>query len=132
MAPYKLSRKAAARVLTLLALAIAAWWGWHKLSRPWGVQNVSFTPADQQCAQAGQLRYCVHRAAGGVNGDVVYHLHGRKLEAEIWNDPSYFTAMVQRYPKGSSRAQRFARHHLAGHHRDRSSGGKAAAPPADG
>jgi S-formylglutathione hydrolase FrmB len=37
----------------------------------------------------------VHRAAGGVNGDIVYHLHGRNLEAEVWNDPSYFTAMVQ-------------------------------------
>ena len=30
-----------------------------------------------------------------VNGDVLYHLHGRNLEAEIWNDPTYFTAMVQ-------------------------------------
>ena len=97
MTTYKLPRKAVALVLTLLVLAVAAWWAWQKLSRPWGVQAVSFTPASQQCAQEGLLRYCVHRAAGGFNGDVVYHLHGRNLEAEIWNDPSYFTALVQQY-----------------------------------
>lgn len=97
MATHPLPRKAAARLLMLLALAVAAWWGWNKLSSPWGVQVLTFTPARQQCAQVRQLRYCVHRAAGGVNGDVVYHLHGRNLEAEIWNDPSYFTGMVQAY-----------------------------------
>jgi pimeloyl-ACP methyl ester carboxylesterase len=97
MATLKLPRKAAARLLTALALAVAAGWAWQQFSRPWGDQAVNFTPASQQCGQAGQLRYCVHRAAGGVNGDVVYHLHGRNLEAEIWNDPSYFTAMVQAY-----------------------------------
>jgi pimeloyl-ACP methyl ester carboxylesterase len=97
MATWKLSRKASAFVLTLLALVAAVWWAWLQLSRPWGQQAVSYTPASRHCGQAGQLRYCVHRAAGGVNGDVVYHLHGRNLEAEIWNDPSYFTAMVQAY-----------------------------------
>ena len=90
-------RKAAALTLILLLLAVVGWWAWQPLSRPWGHQAVTFTPARQQCGQPGQLRYCVHRAAGGVNGDVVYHLHGRHLEAEIWNDPSYFTAMVQAY-----------------------------------
>jgi pimeloyl-ACP methyl ester carboxylesterase len=47
------------------------------------------------CGQEGQLRYCVHRAASGVNGDVVYHLHGRNLDAQVWNDPTYFTALLQ-------------------------------------
>lgn len=95
MTTHKFPPKTAAPALTLLALAVAAWWAWQQLNRPWGAQAVSFTPASQQCGQEGSLRYCVHRAAGGVNGDVVYHLHGRNLEAEIWNDPSYFTAMVQ-------------------------------------
>lgn len=94
--PAHLLRKAAVIALILLAVAGAAGWGWQQLSRPWGVQNVGFTPAQQQCAQQGRLRYCVHRAVGGVSGDVVYHLHGRNLEAEVWNDPSYFTALVQR------------------------------------
>jgi pimeloyl-ACP methyl ester carboxylesterase len=97
MATHKLPRKAAALVLILLALAVAAGWAWQQFSRPWGNQAVTFTPASQQCGQEGQLRYCVHRAVGGVNGDVVYHLHGRNLEAEIWNDPTYFTALVQAY-----------------------------------
>ncbi len=86
----------------LLALAVAAivilgWWAWQKVSRPWGAQHVAFTPAIQQCDQVGSLRYCVNRAEGGVNGDVVYHLHGRNLEAAIWNDPTYFTALLQHH-----------------------------------
>ncbi len=93
----KLTRKRAVLALTLLALTGAAWWAWEKVSRPWGAQAVSFKPASQQCGQEGPLRYCVHRAAGGVNGDVVYHLHGRNLEAEVWNDPTYFTALLQAY-----------------------------------
>ncbi len=95
MVTYKLPRKAAALVLVLLALAVAARWAWQHISRPWGAQAVSFTPASRQCGQEGPLRYCVHRAAGGVNGDVLYHLHGRNLEAEVWNDPTYFTALLQ-------------------------------------
>lgn len=92
-----LPRRAAAVVLLLALLLAAGWLAWRQLSRPLGAQAVHFTPAAQQCSQAGPLRYCVHRAVGGVNGDVVYHLHGRHLEAEIWNDPTYFTAMVQAY-----------------------------------
>ena len=93
----KLTRMRAVLTLTLLALTGAAWWAWEQVSRPWGAQAVSFKPAEQECGQEGQLRYCVHRAAGGVNGDVVYHLHGRNLEAEVWNDPTYFTALLQAY-----------------------------------
>jgi pimeloyl-ACP methyl ester carboxylesterase len=91
------SRRTAALALTLLALTGAAWWTWQQLSRPWGAQAVSFKPASRQCGNEGQVRYCVHRATGGVNGDVVYHLHGRNLEAEVWNDPTYFTALLQAY-----------------------------------
>jgi pimeloyl-ACP methyl ester carboxylesterase len=96
VASLPLPRKVAAVALTLLLVA-AAWLAWRQMSRPLGQQTVKFTPAQQQCGQQAGLRYCVHRAVAGVNGDVVYHLHGRNLEAEIWNDPSYFTAMVQGY-----------------------------------
>lgn len=92
------SRATALVLVLVLALMLAAGGlAWRQLSRPLGEQAVHFTPAAQQCRQAGVLRYCVHRAVAGVNGDVVYHLHGRHLEAEIWNDPTYFTAMVQAY-----------------------------------
>jgi pimeloyl-ACP methyl ester carboxylesterase len=97
----ELTRKRAVLALTLLALTGATWWAWEQASRPWGAQAVSFKPAEQQCGQEGQLRYCVHRAAGGVNADVVYHLHGRNLEAEVWNDPTYFTALLQAYWQNS-------------------------------
>lgn len=95
MTTFQRPRRLLFSAVMLLALTAAAWWAWQQLSSPWGDQAVTFTPAHQQCEQEGALRYCVYRAAGGVNGDVVYHLHGRNLEAEIWNDPSYFTAMVQ-------------------------------------
>jgi pimeloyl-ACP methyl ester carboxylesterase len=95
MTPSNTSRKMKALALLLLTLVLAAIWAWQQLSRPWGVQQVGFTPAHQQCGQQGSLRYCIHRAAGGVNGDVVYHLHARNLEAEVWNDPGYFTALLQ-------------------------------------
>jgi pimeloyl-ACP methyl ester carboxylesterase len=94
---FKPPRKLAALALMSLTLAGVAWWAWQQLSRPWGAQAVSFTPARQECGQEGPLRYCVHTAAGGVNGDVVYHLHGRNLEAEVWNDPTYFTSLLQSY-----------------------------------
>lgn len=97
MATSRLPLKLTARALMLLALIGTAWWAWLQLSRPWGAQAVGFTPASRQCGQEGPLRYCVHRAAGGVNGDVVYHLHGRNLDAEVWNDPTYFTAQLQAY-----------------------------------
>ncbi len=97
MMTTRVTRRTAVLALTLLALTGAAWWAWDQVSRPWGAQAVSFTPAHRQCGHEGRLRYCVHRAAGGVNGDVAYHLHGRNGGAEVWNDPTYFTAQLQAY-----------------------------------
>lgn len=97
MVKLRLPSRKAALAMSVLALAGAAGWAWQQLSRPWGAQAVHFTPARQACGQAGALRYCVHAAAGGANGDVVYHLHARNLEPEIWNDPTYFTAQLQAY-----------------------------------
>ncbi|MBB4845918.1 hypothetical protein HNP55_004472 [Paucibacter oligotrophus] len=79
-------------VLMLLGSFYLAWQHW---SQPWGTQAVRFTPAQQECGQQGRLRYCINRDAAGVNGDWVYHLHGRKLDETAWNDPSYMTAMIQ-------------------------------------
>jgi Putative esterase len=81
--------------LTLFFLVLSSAWVWEQLKRPWGTQAVQFKPAAQECFQEGALRYCINRAAGGVNGDVLYHLHARNLEAEVWNDTTYFTAMLQ-------------------------------------
>jgi pimeloyl-ACP methyl ester carboxylesterase len=97
MPTLRLPRRSTALVLILVSVAAASGWAWQRLSRPWGAQAVNFTPARQDCGQQGLLRYCVHRAAGGTNGDLLYHLHGRNLEAEVWNDPTYFTAMLQAY-----------------------------------
>lgn len=81
-------------ILALLLLVLAHR-GWTGLTRPWGAQAVQFQPAAQNCGQSGPLRYCIHRAAQGTNGDILYHLHGRGLDERVWNDPTYFTAMLQ-------------------------------------
>lgn len=84
--------------LTLvLLLAAAGYAAWSQLVKPRGEQEITFKPAHAQCGSEGPLRYCVYRDAGGVNGDVLYHLHGRKLDERSWNDASYFTAMLQGY-----------------------------------
>ncbi|OWQ85291.1 esterase [Roseateles aquatilis] len=84
------------RYLAIALMAAAALYGaWAELTRTRGSQAVTFVPAKQECAIAGPLRYCVNRAVGGTNGDFVYHLHGRGLDEQIWNDDTYFTAMLQ-------------------------------------
>lgn len=79
----------------LLVLVGICTFSWKRWSQPWGDQAVKFRPAQQECGQQGQLRYCINRDTHGVNDDWLYHLHGRKLDETIWNDPSYMTAMIQ-------------------------------------
>lgn len=76
-------------------LAAFLYYAWGQLTQTRGAQKVSFRPAASQCAAAGPLRYCVHRDQRGTNGDIVYHLHGRNLDEQIWNNDTYLTAMIQ-------------------------------------
>ena len=69
--------------------------GWTRLTRTPGVQRVSFVAAEQACGTAGPLRYCAYQAKAGSNGDIVYHLHARNMDEQVWNDDSYLTAMLQ-------------------------------------
>ena len=82
-------------LLSIVLLASLLWFGWSEVTRTRGSQVVTFRPAAQRCGSDGPLRYCVNRAVGGVNGDIVYHLHGRGLDERIWNDDTYLTAMLQ-------------------------------------
>lgn len=82
-------------LLSALLIVGLLWFGWTELTRTRGDQKVSFQPAARECGAEGGLRYCVYRAVGGVNGDIVYHLHGRGLDERVWNDDTYLTAMLQ-------------------------------------
>lgn len=82
-------------LLGILAIAWLGHLGWSKITRPWGAQTIAFTEASEDCKASGPLRYCVYRAADGTNGDILYHLHGRRLDERVWNDDTYLTAMVQ-------------------------------------
>jgi pimeloyl-ACP methyl ester carboxylesterase len=80
-----------------IAILVAAltYYAWTEITRTRGDQKVIFRPAAQTCGTAGALRYCVYRDSRGSNGDIVYHLHGRNLDERVWNDDTYFTAMIQ-------------------------------------
>lgn len=75
---------------------------WSSFTSPTGDQKVIFTPANPQHFTAGNLNYTIYRAANGVSDGVIYHLHGRNLDASIWNDDTYFTSQVQAYWQRSS------------------------------
>lgn len=79
-----------------LLLGGAAWGAWSTLMRPQGDQRVDYTPAARTCTDdpAG-FTFCVYRAAQGTDGRLAYHFHGRNLDAQAWNDDTYYTSMVQ-------------------------------------
>ena len=81
-------------ILTIVS-ALLLNYGWDQLTRTRGAQKVDFLASEEKCAATGELRYCVYRDRRGTNGDIVYHLHGRNLDERIWNDPTYFTALIQ-------------------------------------
>lgn len=84
------------RYWLLLVLAIGlAFVAWTELTRTRGAQQVVFQPAAKDCRTSGPVRYCVYRARAGTNGDILYHLHGRSLDEQIWNDDTYYAAMLQ-------------------------------------
>jgi pimeloyl-ACP methyl ester carboxylesterase len=81
--------------LIAILLAGLVYFAWTEITRTRGDQKISFRSAAQACGTVGSLRYCVYRDRRGTNGDIVYHLHGRNLDERIWNDDTYFTALLQ-------------------------------------
>lgn len=81
--------------LIVILLIVAAYFAWTQITARQGNQKVSFIPASESCHASGRLKYCIYRSKSGTNGNVVYHLHGRNLDAQIWNDDTYWTSMVQ-------------------------------------
>lgn len=81
--------------LILILLIVGGYYAWTQLTAPQGNQKVAFIPASESCHSSGRLKYCIYRSKSGTNGNVVYHLHGRNLDAQIWNDYTYWTSMVQ-------------------------------------
>jgi hypothetical protein len=86
----------------ILLLSVAGYFSWNYFTRPTGDQKVAFTPARPQSFTNGNLNYTIYRAENGVSDNVIYHLHGRNLDASIWNDDTYFTSLVQAYWQKSS------------------------------
>jgi pimeloyl-ACP methyl ester carboxylesterase len=80
--------------IAILVAALACY-AWTEITKTRGNQKVIFRPAEEGCGTTGTLRYCVYRDRRGTNGDIVYHLHGRNLDERVWNDDTYFAAMIQ-------------------------------------
>lgn len=90
-----LFQKSYRKWLILTLLIVAGYFAWTQLTARQGNQKVSFIPASKSCHISARLKYCIYRAKSGTNEDVVYHLHGRNLDEQIWNDDTYWTSMVQ-------------------------------------
>jgi pimeloyl-ACP methyl ester carboxylesterase len=88
-------RKPYLKWLILALIIVAGYFAWKQLTAPQGNQKIAFIPASKSCHSSGRLNYCIYRAKSGTNGNIVYHLHGRNLDAQIWNDDTYWTSMVQ-------------------------------------
>lgn len=82
-------------VALLLVLAVGLYIAWQHITKVRGAQHVTFNPAGADCGIQGKLRYCRYRAEGGTSDETVYYMHGRNLDEQAWNDPTYFTAMIQ-------------------------------------
>ncbi len=97
-----MKKRALVFIFIVIAILIGGYLTWNHFTSRTGNQKVIFTPAHPQHFTVGNLNYTIYRAEGGVNDDVIYHLHGRNLDASIWNDDTYFTSMVQAYWQRSS------------------------------
>lgn len=97
-----MKKKALIFFFLLIVLLFGGYSAWNYFTSPTGEQKVAFTPAGAQHFTSGSLNYAVYRAENGVSDDVIYHLHGRNLDASVWNDDTYFTSQVQAYWQRSS------------------------------
>lgn len=93
--PSKFLRRRALAILLLVVVLSAGYLLWSSITARRGAQLVAFTPSVQSCNELGRLRYCIYRSASGTNGDVLYYLHGRNLNEQVWNDSTYLTGMLQ-------------------------------------
>jgi S-formylglutathione hydrolase FrmB len=81
----------------LVVFILLLYFGWNKLTSPYGDQKVDYHPSSKECFVENYYRYCIYKATQGTNGNIAYHLHGRNLDEHSWNDDTYFTAMIQQY-----------------------------------
>lgn len=70
------------------------------MDTPVGEQKVEYPPAKKDCQEGASnpaWRACIYTPLHKEsNGDVVYFLHGRTQDESIWNDDTYYTAMIQK------------------------------------
>lgn len=85
-------------VAALVLACVLACGGWLLFGAR-GRKTTFFTPASTACFDAASEQatytYCIYRPAGGSNGGLVYHFHGRGHDARQWNDATLYTGSVQ-------------------------------------
>jgi hypothetical protein len=88
-------------LITFLSLILISYFAWAKLTAARGDQKVSYIPSQKECFEgsgATPWRACIHKPIdGATNGDVAYLFHGRNLDENIWNDDTFYTAMIQQH-----------------------------------
>jgi len=101
-------RSRAARLIALaLALVVLSLWvGWQTLPllAPWLSSRTDWTPVplaevSTKCFEEDAPEpwsYCISTTPGSDSTDVLYHFHGRRGDANWWNDREYYTGDVHR------------------------------------
>lgn len=85
-------------ILPLLLILAGFCWFWNYFTHTHGEQIVNYEASNKECfGTAATGKYCIHKAKQGTNGAIAYHLHGRNLDEQVWNDETFYTAMLQRY-----------------------------------
>ena len=79
-----------------VVLFVLCFWAWEKITSPYGDQRVGYLAASKECFSEESFKYCVYQAKQGTNGAVAYHLHGKSLDENSWNDDTYYTSMLQK------------------------------------
>jgi hypothetical protein len=95
MKSINISIKKIITFFVFLFLVLSLYLIYKKCTSPYGVQKVSFIPSKSEKFTQGKLSFVIYTSSTGVNQDIIYHFHGRNLDNTIWNDDTYYTALIQ-------------------------------------
>jgi len=85
-------------IFGLVVIFASCYWCWGYFTHTHGEQVVQYEASNKRCfGTIATGKYCIHEAKQGTNGAIAYHLHGRNLDEQAWNDDTFYTAMLQRY-----------------------------------
>lgn len=93
--PVTIARRWPAAAALLLAVGLALAMAAPAAAEASAPLHECFHEAGQGSGADAAFSWCVTRLPGHDPGELLYHLHGRDLDERIWDDPTYYTALVK-------------------------------------